>query len=141
VVQIGGEFSALPAARFEQIAGAHEAVREMVGNHTELLIAHLQQRAACHLVHDASSRLASKLLNCAERTGSDTMPLTQDVLSQVLGVRRTTVTLLAQELQRRRLIQYSRGRIIILDRGGLAAKACNCHPMLQGGMLARRLGL
>jgi Mn-dependent DtxR family transcriptional regulator len=59
----------------------------------------------------------------------------------MLGVQRTTVTLLAQELQHEGLIQYSRGRITILDRPGLVARACECYHVLQDDVLHRRLGL
>jgi CRP-like cAMP-binding protein len=141
VAQVGGVFYVLTARRFEQYARDHEPVREMIGRHNELLIAQVQQLAACNLAHDASSRLARWLLQCAERTGSEMVPLTQEFLAQMLGVQRTTVTLLAQELQHEGLIQYSRGRITILDRPGLVARACECYHVLQDDVLHRRLGL
>jgi CRP-like cAMP-binding protein len=65
-------------------------------------------------------------LQCADRIGSDQLLLAQDHLAGMLGVRRTTVTLLAQELQKRGVIRCSRGRITILDRRGMEACSCEC---------------
>lgn len=76
-------------------------------------------------------RRSAWLLQCADRIHNDEVPLTQEFLAQMLGVRRTTVTLLAQELQRRRVIKCSRGRVTILDRKGLEACACECYEAIQ----------
>jgi DNA-binding transcriptional regulator YhcF (GntR family) len=66
-------------------------------------------------------------LQCADRIGSEQLLLTQEFLAEMLGVRRTTVTLLAQELQRSGVLRYTRGRITILDRAALEARACECY--------------
>jgi hypothetical protein len=71
------------------------------------------------ILHAAGPRLCRWLLQCADRTGRDELPLTQEYLAQMLGVRRTTVTLLAQALQVRGVISYRRGHIVLLDRKGL----------------------
>ena len=83
---------------------------------------HLQPksgRAACNAMHGTSARLCRWLLQSADRIGSDEVPLTQEFLAQMLGARRTTVTLLAQRMRAKGLIRYRRGRIVILDRKGL----------------------
>ena len=90
-----------------------------------------QQNAACNAIHDGSSRLCRWLLQCADRTGSEQMLLTQELLAEMLGVRRTTVTLLAQELQKRGILRYSRGRITILDRAALEGCACECYEVIR----------
>jgi CRP-like cAMP-binding protein len=130
-VQIGGKFSVISASRFEYAAGRNAALRELIIRHTEMLWAEAQQNAACNAIHDGSSRLCRWLLQCADRIGSDQLALTQEFLSGMLGVRRTTVTLLAQELQKKGILRYSRGRITILDRPALQAAACECYGAVK----------
>jgi DNA-binding transcriptional regulator YhcF (GntR family) len=71
------------------------------------------------------------LLQTRDRNDGDNLPLTQEFLAQMLGVRRTTLTLVARELQSAGLIKYSRGKIEILDRAGLEATACECYKTVQ----------
>jgi CRP-like cAMP-binding protein len=81
------------------------------------------------------------LLQCADRTGSEQLLLTQEFLAEMLGVRRTTVTLLAQELQKRGIVRYSRGRITLLDRPALEGCACECYGAVKHESLAQRVGI
>ena len=67
--------------------------------------------------------------------------LRQEFLSEMLGVRRTTVTLLAQELQKRGILRYSRGRTTILDRPALEANACECYEAVKHQNLSQRIGI
>jgi CRP-like cAMP-binding protein len=140
-VQIAGRFSTIAADAFEDIALRSVAVREMIVRYTEVLLAEAQQIAACNAVHDASSRLCRWLLQSADRIGSSQLPMTQDFLAQMLGVRRTTVTLLAQELQKKGAIKYSRGRMIILDRKALERCSCECYRVMQSENLPVMIGV
>jgi hypothetical protein len=72
-------------------------------------------------------RLARWLLQTHDYAGNDVLDLTQDFVSEMMGVRRTTVTELAQTLQKEGLIRYSRGRVTILNRGGLEDRCCECY--------------
>lgn len=142
-VQIPGRFSMIGAASFEQAVGRHPALRELIVRHIETKWAEAQQNAACNAVHDGSSRLCRWLLQCADRIGSDQLLLTQDFLAGMLGMRRTTVTLLAQELQKRGMVRYGRGRITIVDRRALEACACECYQAIKAlapRMLAPQAG-
>jgi len=130
-VQIAGRFLTSAAHKFEMAATTSTPIREMIGRYTEVLWAQGQQTTACNAIHSASSRLCRWLLQSAQSVGSDHLALTQEFLGQMLGVRRTTVTLLAQELQRKGAIKYSRGKISILDRSTLEACACECHEIIQ----------
>jgi len=130
-VQIAGRFLTIAAYKFEQASAASAPLRDMINRYTEVLWAEAQQTTACNAIHDASSRLSRWLLQCAQCIGSDHLSLTQDFLGQMLGVRRTTVTLLAQELQKKGAIKYSRGKISILDRSTLEACACECHQIMR----------
>jgi CRP-like cAMP-binding protein len=140
-IQIPGQFSTIAAAKFEQAARNNAAIRELIFRYTETLWAEAQQIAACNAIHDGSSRLCRWLLQSADRIGSDQIPLTQELLAAMLGVRRTTVTLLAQELQKRGILRYSRGKITILDRAALEADACDCHDAIKHENLSLRIGV
>lgn len=140
IVQIPGQFSVIAAKRFEQAVGYSTAIRNLVIHYTEVLWAEAQQTAACNAIHDGSSRLCRWLLQNADRTGSDQLPLTQEFLAEMLGVRRTTVTLLAQELQKRGVLRYSRGKITILDRAALEDRACECYRVIKHENLALKIG-
>lgn len=130
-VQIRGTMSVIKAHSFEKIARDHSPVRDMVSSYIEVMWAEAQQVAACNVIHHASARLCRWLLQTSDRIGSDQLGLTQEFLAQMLGVRRTTVTLLAQSLQKDGLISYSRGNIQILDRRRLEACACECYSAIQ----------
>jgi len=139
--QIGGEFSTIRAERFEHIANGSARVRDLILRYTEVLLAETQQIAACNAMHDTGPRLCRWLLQCADRTGRDELPLIQEFLAQMLGVRRTTVTLLAQALQVRGLMRYRRGHIVLLDRKGLEECACECYDIMRHEKLAPALGV
>lgn len=140
MVQIPGRFSAISAAHFENAVSHSAALRDLIIRYTETMWAEAQQNAACNAVHDGASRLCRWLLQCADRIGSEQLLLTQEFLAEMLGVRRTTVTLLAQELQKRGVVRYSRGRITILDRPALEACACECYNAIKHENLSQRIG-
>jgi CRP-like cAMP-binding protein len=77
--QIGGTFSIIDASRFRQIASRSVPVRDLISRYTEVLWAEAQQNTACNAVHDADARLCRWLLQTADRTGDDNVPLTQDI--------------------------------------------------------------
>jgi CRP-like cAMP-binding protein len=140
-VQIAGRFLSIAAYKFEQAAAASTPLRDMINRYTEVLWAEAQQTAACNAIHDASSRLCRWLLQSAKCVDTDHLTLTQDFLGHMLGVRRTTVTLLAQELQRKGAIKYSRGKITIVNRSILESCACECHQIMQKETLPRKIGV
>jgi CRP-like cAMP-binding protein len=140
-VQIPGNFSTITAHAFEKSSLSSPAIREMIGRYTEMLWAEAQQLAACNAIHDASSRLCRWLLQSADHINALQLPLTQEFLAQMLGVRRTTVTLLAQELQKRGAVRYSRGKVTILSRKMLEDGACECYEVVQRERLALKLGV
>ena len=91
----------------------------------------LSQLAACHGLHEIEERLARWLLMVRDRLESDHFELTQEFLAEMLGARRTSVTLAAGTLQRNGLIKYTRGRIQVIDRKGLENAACECYPIVR----------
>lgn len=140
-VQIAGDFAIIAAKRFRQAVGNSGPFRDLVFRYIESLWAEAQQLAACNAAHDARARLSRWLLQTADRVVSDHIALTQEYLADMLGVRRTTVTLLAQELQKQGVISYSRGRITIVDRAALEAEACECYYAIRQNSLLAKMGL
>src|SRR5215470_1961173 len=140
-VQIPGRFSTIPAHAFERITANSASLQDMITRYTEVLLAEAQQLVACNAIHDASSRLCRWLLQCADHINSPQLPLTQEFLAQMLGVRRTTVTLLAQELQKRGAVKYSRGKMTILNRKLLEDGSCECYEVIRHQRLAFNPGV
>jgi CRP-like cAMP-binding protein len=89
------------------------------------------QIAACNRLHEMEERLARWLLMSQDRIRKDTLPLTQEFLSQMLGTRRASVSIAAAILQRAGLIQYNRGQVIILNREGLKGASCECYAIIR----------
>jgi CRP-like cAMP-binding protein len=105
----------------------HSYILESVQCHNLVL----NQIAACHRLHAVEGRLARWLLMVEDRTRSNSFVITQEFLAQMLGTRRTAVTLTAGRLQRAGLIEYRRAHIRILDRPKLERLACECYPIAR----------
>lgn len=106
-------------------------LRRLVHNFTYLQMVQITQSVLCNRLHDVESRLARWLLVSADRSESEQLQLTQEFLAQMLGVQRSTVTVAAGILQRAGMIEYSRGRIIILDRPALQDASCECYDIVN----------
>jgi CRP-like cAMP-binding protein len=106
-------------------------LQKIVHAFSYLQLVQITQSVLCNRMHEVEARLARWLLTSADRSESDLLHLTQEFLSQMLGVQRSTVTVAAGELQRQGMIGYSRGRIHILDRPALAATACECYAIVN----------
>ncbi|OKO78117.1 Crp/Fnr family transcriptional regulator [Bradyrhizobium sp. NAS96.2] len=131
VVGAAGTASRLPAARFHAAFGRSAAIRQAMQKHIRSMLIQFQRGSACNALHPVEARMARWLLQLRDRIDSDVLPLTQHALSQILGVRRTTVTLLMRNLRTRGAIRSEqRGRIEI-DRSRLSALACECHRVMR----------
>jgi CRP-like cAMP-binding protein len=89
------------------------------------------QLAACDRLHDVEERLARWLIMGHDRIGGDTLPLTQEFLGQMLGARRSSVSVAASVLQKAGMITYTRGNVTILDKTKLTEAACGCYDIIQ----------
>jgi CRP-like cAMP-binding protein len=131
VVQAPLVASRISALQFHAVLQKNETLRNVIASYKEILLAQVQQTAACNALHPLECRLARWLLQTRDRIDSDVLPLTQEFLSQMLGVRRTTVTLVARQLEQAGVIQNRRGRIVVTDRKGLEDLACECYAVVR----------
>ncbi|WP_271565211.1 Crp/Fnr family transcriptional regulator [Bradyrhizobium sp. CCBAU 11386] len=97
----------------------------------QAVYAQAQQSAACFASHSVQARLCRWLLRARDLSGSDQLQFTQEYLGQMLGVRRSSVTVVARTLQAAGLIRYARGKIRILDADGLQEGACECYAAVR----------
>jgi hypothetical protein len=131
VVQASGSALVIAASRLTAARKEIDSLKGIIDDYTSRLLAQVQQTAACNALHNIEERLARWLLQTRDRIESDEIALTQDFLSQMLGVHRPTVTLAAYTLQNAGLIRYGRGRIQIIDRAGLEGAACECYDVIR----------
>lgn len=130
-VQIAGSAWQIRATKFLELYQASEPFRTLVNKFQAAVLLQARQSVACHALHTVEARLCRWLLQSQDTTETDTVPLTQEFLSHMLGVRRTSVSLSAHTLQKAGLIRYSRGKIEIIDRDGLEASACECYEVVR----------
>jgi CRP-like cAMP-binding protein len=98
---------------------------------SQIMAAQVTQIAACNRLHEVNERLARWLLMSADRVDSNSLPLTQEFLAQMLGTRRSSVTVAAGMLQKAGLIAHGRGDVKIVDRKKLEEAACDCYAIMQ----------
>ena len=127
VVQVSGTALKLSADIVRQEFQRGEELQWSVLLYTRKYLAHVSQIAACSSLHNIEQRLARSLLLAHDCIRQDILPLTQKSLSLMLGVRRASITEAAISLQKQNIIQYSRGKIKIVNRPALEAIACECY--------------
>jgi CRP-like cAMP-binding protein len=137
VVQMPMAGSKIAATHFRTIAATSDPVRNLSIRYNEVLLSQARITAACNALHSIEARFCRWLLQCADRAASETVPLTQEFLAEMLGVRRTSVTEVASKVQSAGAITYSRGVIKIVDRSALTRMSCECYETLveQSAML------
>ena len=129
--QIGGAAIRMPAAVLRTRAAEIPTLMTLLHRHAASLSFQAEQGVACNILHEAPARLARWLLMTQDRTGNRALPLTQEYMSVMTGVQRTTISAVANQLRSAGLIRFSRGNVEILDRTSLEAVACECYQAVR----------
>jgi CRP-like cAMP-binding protein len=131
VVQAAGDGFRLPASILMQEFNRGGAVLHLLLRYTQALITQMAQTSVCNRHHALDQQLCRWLLLTLDRLQSSNVVMTQELLSNILGVRRASISDAAGQLQRDGLIRYERGRISVLDRGGLEGRSCECYAVVK----------
>ena len=131
IVQVSGSALEISAEIIRQEFQRGERLYELLLLYTQALLTQVSQSAACNRQHNIEERLARWLLSVQDCILQDELPLTQEFIANMLGTRRSGVTVAAGILQQAGIIRYSRGRITILDQKGLEETACECYHLVQ----------
>jgi CRP-like cAMP-binding protein len=131
VVQSAGHAYRLPGRALKQefIRGA--AMQHLLLRYTQALLTQMAQTAVCNRHHSLDQQLCRWLLLSLDRLASNELVMTQELIANMLGVRREGVTEAAGKLQQAGLIHYSRGHITVIDRAGLEARTCECYAVVK----------
>jgi CRP-like cAMP-binding protein len=129
-VQLPLTTSKISAASFRKAIAASGALHDLCVSYNEVMLTQARLTAACNALHQIDERFCRWLLQSADRAAGDTVTLTQELLAEMLGVRRTSVTEVARRMQDQGIITYARGVITILDRPGLEKLSCECYQTL-----------
>ena len=131
LVQSAGTAMKMKAAVLQREFERDGALQKQLHRYLHSLLTQISQSAVCNRFHTVDARLARWLLMTHDRVGADGFQLTQEFLSNMLGVRREAVSKAAGALQKREFVNYSRGHITILNRAGLEATACQCYRIIK----------
>jgi CRP-like cAMP-binding protein len=130
-IQIPGSAMKVDARVVREEFDRNQELRDVMLRYTQALIAQISQTAACNRLHVLEQRLARWLLEVQDRVESNELPLTQEFIAAMLGVRRAGVTQAAQKLQESGMISYNRGHIKILNQQRLEAASCECFRTVR----------
>lgn len=131
IIQVPGECSKVPAQVLAGLWDESPSLRTLTHRHSDALFSHAIQSVACNALHSVEARFCRWLLTCHDRIDTDRVSLTQEFLADMLGVQRTTVTVVARTLQAAGVIRYRRGVVDILDRPRLEEIACECYHAVR----------
>jgi CRP-like cAMP-binding protein len=131
ICQVGGEAWRISTGEFRQALNRSQPLDALVRRYAAVRLRHTAQVVACNALHPATERLSRWLLMSHDRVGRDEFPMTQEFMSELLGVRRPSVSLIAGTLQEAGLISYRRGIIRVKDRRGLEESSCECYEIMR----------
>lgn len=131
VVQSAGQAYVLPAKSLSSEFGVQGELQILLLRFTQALITQMSQTAVCNRHHSVDQQLCRWLLLSLDRLPGTELAMTQELIANMLGVRREGVTEAARKLQAVKIIEYSRGRITVLDRPGLEARVCECYAVVK----------
>ena len=130
-VEVPGEGYRMPARAFRDLLARSSTLQDLMQRYAFAMFNQVAQLAACNQFHEVEQRCSRWLLMVQDRMPGDGFPLTHEVLSLMLGVRRSSVTVAAGRLSDSGLIEYRRGHITIVDRAGLERRSCECYHAIR----------
>jgi CRP-like cAMP-binding protein len=131
IIQLPGDIIVCDIDALKAAAMQSPKLLALLIRHEQTVYAQAQQSAACFATHSVQARLSRWLLRARDLSGSDQLQVTQEYLGQMLGVRRSSVTVVAHTLQAAGLIRYARGKINIVDAEALEDSACECYDAVK----------
>jgi CRP-like cAMP-binding protein len=131
LVQIPGSAAKMSRAAFTRAMRSMPSFKSVMDAYVQAFLEQVMVSVACNGAHGLKQRLARWLLMMRDRCDGDTLPITQDLLAEMLGVQRPTITNAAQELERAGLIERGRRQVTILDRQGLTEASCECYQLVR----------
>lgn len=131
IVQIPGRGRRITVNALLEVVEGAPGLRQLLMRYTMALLTQISQGTSCNRAHEVQERCARWLLMTHDRVEGDSFPITQEFLSQMLGVHRPTVSVAAAMLQKAGLIDYVRGTVTILNRDGLEAASCSCYRVIM----------
>jgi CRP-like cAMP-binding protein len=131
VVQVGGDALRLHVDKYRKLVEESGPFARVMERYLFALIRQVFQAGACNRIHTMEERCARWLLMMHDRMNTDTFPLTQEFLAEMLGVRRATVNIALGILKSAGFVRYVRGQITIADRAGLESAACPCYEIIR----------
>ena len=131
IAQMSGTASRISFDRLNEVRNARPKLRQLIMRYGEALLAQTFQTVACNAVHVVEARCCRWILSMHDRADQDTLPLAHEFLSEMLGVQRSTVSVVTRTLQTAGLIRQSRGGITVIDRAGLEETACECYARIR----------
>ena len=129
--QVPGEAERIPAAAFTALLPRLPALNRLILRYALALVTQIAQGSACNRLHPVEQRCARWLLMTHDRVDGDIFPLTQEFLSQMLGVTRPSVSIASGMLQKAGLIRYARGVVTVTSRPGLEEASCECYRVIR----------
>jgi CRP-like cAMP-binding protein len=131
--QVPGQALRMPAGQFGDFLGSSQdgGLHTVLNRYTQALMSMIARAVACNALHSVQQRACRWLLQTHDRVGTDEFILTQEFLGQMLGVTRASVNEVAKELQDAGAIDYTRGRMTILDRRQLESRSCECYSVIR----------
>jgi CRP-like cAMP-binding protein len=131
LVQIPGSAAKMSRAAFTRAMESMPSFRSLMDAYVQAFLEQVLVSVACNGAHSLKQRLARWLLMMRDRGDDDALPITQNLLAEMLGVQRPTITNAAQELERADLITRGRRQVTILDRKGLTKASCECYQLVR----------
>ncbi|MBM6582997.1 Crp/Fnr family transcriptional regulator [Microvirga sp. BT689] len=131
LVQMTGSASRIAFEQLNEVRNTRPKLRQLFMNYGEAFLAQTFQTVSCNALHPVEARCCRWILAMHDRAEGDTLPLTHEFLSEMLGVQRSSVSVVTRTLQTAGLIRQSRGSITVLDRAGLEETTCECYGKIR----------